>query len=102
MTLEVRKSPYVENTVVIQGELAVPLPANEVCDLIEKLIPHADVECDELVERITTALMPLITQHLRERNWTPKIRYPCGCNPTLLCTAHVAIQWSEHARETGH
>jgi hypothetical protein len=102
MTLDVSPSPYVERTVVIEGELAVSLPTTEVCDLVEKLLPHADVECDELVNRITTVLMPHITKHLSARNWTPTIRYPCGCNPGLLCPEHSALRWDEYAARTGH
>ncbi len=103
MTLEVRVSRANPDVVAIQRDRApIPVRRSELCELVEQLLPHADAECDDLVDRILKALLPHITRQLREDGWLPRRNYPCGCFPRGLCAEHREIRWGDHAERTGH
>ncbi len=104
MSANVQPSTYYEKAILIEepyGE-EVAILRTDVCDLVEKVLPFAEADCDELVDRITAALIPHITEQLRVDGWVPRRNYPCGCSPTFLCRNHMAVQWSEflHKRDS--
>jgi hypothetical protein len=93
MSANVQPSLFYKGSILIEDEYGeeITVRKTELCELVEKVLPFAETECDELVYRVTKALLPHITEQLRADGWMPRRNYPCGCTPTLLCIVHYAL-----------